>query len=929
MKKGLISIVAIGLALWSSVMSSAWADTYYWQPSGSGLTNGARINWPDTDGYWYNYNGHSYYLSGIPGEQNNAYEDTAIISYDLWYPTITGTTSITISNLIVQGGTLVNVNFNSTGTTHFDITNWGSLTTSGTLSSITAEGYSYTSGGNYTAVGGHATITVSNANWHNLGQLELSGKNLRTGAVGNYTSFDTYGTLNISDSAVTNEQEVLIRKGGRIFLSNSSRLVINSALVMSGTDTAISPDYEHSAWSSGSLRLDGQSTLTTQSATISYSTQSATISYSDDYEYNLYVSGSSHWENKGDVYLGNMDNSGGGIYISSKVRGASAADGFVNLGLLHAGSGANSNAELGLYGGYAQIKGSGTNKWSSGNASMTWIGVANNSMMSVAGEIDAASGVGSVADIDVKDSSSFSSGNLRMASGVGARAFLGADRNSTVKTGDLSMSSGVNSSGTLVVSRTASLVTNSATFASAANSSVYVNVERNSKLTVNGDLSFASVGSGSLRVDDSELIVRGNMEVAKEAGSSGALNISDNARLTVSGTLSFGDGNYSDLELNNVAKLGALTSTKQMNVTVSGTTTISGKNDYVGSTTIAFRAVAVLNNADARFGHGDLTNLGNVYFGNGVTQSTLTIDGNYTGVSTNGALPGIHMTANMNGNSPIVDHINILGNASGATVLYINQTGKMGGPLGNDEIVSISGNSGAEFSLAGGSLYSGLYKYDLTTDGQNWYLSGVRDMAAANAILNTAGASAVTWFAQLSSLNKRMGEVRYQVEQTLLDYIRNGKQGGELGVDFWVKTYGQQSNIKLGINGLGNFTDYVYGIDLGADKTWLLNADNSITGGYFLGYGGNRRDFKRNGSGDSSNYYTGFYATWLNQSGWFADFVVKGQYAGNKFKATNSDDVNFRDKGDYNNWSAGVSLEAGRRFDFKGGWFVEPSLQAS
>jgi outer membrane autotransporter protein len=95
-----------------------------------------------------------------------------------------------------------------------------------------------------------------------------------------------------------------------------------------------------------------------------------------------------------------------------------------------------------------------------------------------------------------------------------------------------------------------------------------------------------------------------------------------------------------------------------------------------------------------------------------------------------------------------------------------------------------------------------------------------------------------------------------------------------------------------------------------------------------LGYGSSdrqlRNDFGSEGSTDS--YHAGLYAIWLHESGLYADLIAKGQYADHELSAY--DASHKRTTADYNNWAGGVTLDLGKQFKFKDGWYVEPSLSA-
>jgi outer membrane autotransporter protein len=144
----------------------------------------------------------------------------------------------------------------------------------------------------------------------------------------------------------------------------------------------------------------------------------------------------------------------------------------------------------------------------------------------------------------------------------------------------------------------------------------------------------------------------------------------------------------------------------------------------------------------------------------------------------------------------------------------------------------------------------------------------------------------------------------------------------------WVRSYGGQTDVSARVVGKG-VKDYQYGVDLGVDHFWQLDADNDLYTGVFLGYGNDDYHVRTGyaNSGELGGYYTGVYGTWLHESGWYADVAAKAQHFDHHFDAR--DMSNNRTTADYESWGLGASLELGRKFKFRAGWFIEPQLQAS
>jgi outer membrane autotransporter protein len=175
------------------------------------------------------------------------------------------------------------------------------------------------------------------------------------------------------------------------------------------------------------------------------------------------------------------------------------------------------------------------------------------------------------------------------------------------------------------------------------------------------------------------------------------------------------------------------------------------------------------------------------------------------------------------------------------------------------------------------------------------------------------------WFDN-DTLVKRMGELR------LNEGIFTDKGGHDW--EAWVRSYGSQYNMGGKVTAFSSYQQMTYGVDIGADKAWNLDKNNVVYTGLFGGYQRSDLDFKYNGSdGGFDSYGLGMYASWLHDTGWYADWTARAAYLDGSFQSR--DDSFNSMNGSYNGWAAGTSLELGKQFQFKGGWYVEPQVQAS
>jgi outer membrane autotransporter protein len=235
-------------------------------------------------------------------------------------------------------------------------------------------------------------------------------------------------------------------------------------------------------------------------------------------------------------------------------------------------------------------------------------------------------------------------------------------------------------------------------------------------------------------------------------------------------------------------------------------------------------------------------------------------------------------------------------------------------------VVDQTNGMNADAFTLGSEVSAGMYQYALDNrDNGAWLVytgtGGVGPVLSseADAVLNSAAAVSGFWFTQLDNLNKRLGELRLNSEE------RKVKSESSFIENIWVRSYGQQANINTGINGVKGFSETQYGVDLGTDKAWSLDDNNTLYTGLFAGYGGADRDFHSGYDGSTDSGYGGLYGTWIHKDGWYADAVAKGQYFNTSFDGT--------DHGAYDSVGVGLSLELGRQFQFTEGWFAEPSVQ--
>ena len=257
-----------------------------------------------------------------------------------------------------------------------------------------------------------------------------------------------------------------------------------------------------------------------------------------------------------------------------------------------------------------------------------------------------------------------------------------------------------------------------------------------------------------------------------------------------------------------------------------------------------------------------------------------------------------------------------------------------------------------------GVLDGGLYRFSVTEDGLGGYNLARVDSygSTGQSAVNAAGAMALNWFSMQDNLTKRMGELRMaewaarvgrqKAAEERAEYERRrskepapvqpaNEQADEalLNSTFWVRAFGERVETHLGIPGIGAFSEYQYGANLGYDINFLLNKDCRTFLGVVVGYHGARRNFYDGfgSDGKTEAVSVGLYGTVVHANGWYLDGTFRGQTAEVEYDA-------IEDHGEFTNRAFGASIETGWHFtlqpsregvpvSFWQDWFVEPGFQ--
>ncbi|MDR0351921.1 MAG: autotransporter outer membrane beta-barrel domain-containing protein [Opitutaceae bacterium] len=379
-----------------------------------------------------------------------------------------------------------------------------------------------------------------------------------------------------------------------------------------------------------------------------------------------------------------------------------------------------------------------------------------------------------------------------------------------------------------------------------------------------------------------------------------------------------------------------------------GTLILSAQNSFTGNVTLYDGVIRLNGGAAARLGPVHFINGGEIDFGG---PSNLAIGGApgeiitpaYDGYRTLtlDSLDGsgdFRMKIDLSSGQS--DQLIVNGDATGTFRLLIHPAAGPALPKGDEPVltlVTISGLDGADYTgdfiLPSGPVFTGGFDY-----GPFNYVFEQRDsqvhivnngFSTAHApIRGVPGAQSLAWFGQQDNLGKRLGELRSAALEN--DETRHaGKRW-----DFWARARASQSDLDAS-EGMTASSLTLWGVEAGADKTWMLSEDK-FSLGLFFGYGSGSQDFTLDASlagtkasGGSDLLGGGLYALWFNSRGWFANATVTAARHKNNFDV--SDQSGNHNTADYNDTTYGVSLEAGKRFTLgvESGWFAEPAALLS
>lgn len=222
----------------------------------------------------------------------------------------------------------------------------------------------------------------------------------------------------------------------------------------------------------------------------------------------------------------------------------------------------------------------------------------------------------------------------------------------------------------------------------------------------------------------------------------------------------------------------------------------------------------------------------------------------------------------------------------------------------------IDEDSGAadSFYLVGDAVDVGAFRYGLERDGDDWVLVRTQDVTDSAVIAKNTYSSLASLF--------------YTHLTPVYNHIRSRRNASGHDNGLWIKGLGQR--VKFAYKDKSRSRIDIYGTEIGYDReVWRQNG-RYLSMGVYGGYTSSRQKFDRSGHGDADTQSLGLYSLFNTDDNWFVDMV--GTYFWHRQKLRSYTPAGSGVDGKYrtNSWQLSASL--GKRINFDGRWFVEPSV---
>ena len=243
---------------------------------------------------------------------------------------------------------------------------------------------------------------------------------------------------------------------------------------------------------------------------------------------------------------------------------------------------------------------------------------------------------------------------------------------------------------------------------------------------------------------------------------------------------------------------------------------------------------------------------------------------------------------------------------------------------------STNGNNGTNnIAVQGGESYiGGVLTVAEIVEGTNadegkYYIGKIEDRGLAQPYQEIANTALTVnydlYLANFNSINKRMGELRDNPNnQGVWARMFGGNMSNDFGVGSKTDYITAQAGYDYALT-LGNAKNYV-GVTVAYGKSWTKSNDVS-TGNIINGVGTFSLD-----KVDSNMVEVGIYNSYVEDSGWYNDSILKFDYIMSEFSLSNDPTMSKT-----NNFAMILSNEVGYRYKFaeneKGNWYIDPQVE--
>ena len=369
---------------------------------------------------------------------------------------------------------------------------------------------------------------------------------------------------------------------------------------------------------------------------------------------------------------------------------------------------------------------------------------------------------------------------------------------------------------------------------------------------------------------------------------------------------------------------------------------------------------------------GLLENNGTVSLGDGKAGDSLTIAGNYV---SNGGI--VVLDAVLGDDNSATDKLIINGNATGASILAVNNINGGGGLTSEGiQVIQIAGSSDADFTLQSGYKVAGAYTYRLYkgnasgSDVKDWYLRSaatpVPPVKPTDPVTPVTpvdpeatkpdevvvpeyhvGAPVYESYAQsllglntINTLQQRVGN-RYwsgagnmmisQGADAVQPYAAADEAGNLIeGNGVWGRIEGQYNHIEPRTSLTGtNYNQNIFKLQAGIDGMLSENEHGKLIGGIYVHYlhGKTRTNSRSYADGEISTdgYGLGGTLTWYGENGFYLDGVAQATWYNSDLSTSALGAPALKNGND--GFGYVLSLESGKRIALNQAWSITPQAQ--